>query len=187
MKKIMPMLLLAVATVVMTSCGGAPAKSASVSLDELDDFCTVKSYTLESDAQENGIGKLDNVKGTLTLVIKRNKNEMKYKPSDVCSAQVKGEISASSYYVFKGDCDAVVKKIVKMEPGTEETFTIGIKGIDPYNKYNSEEENKQNRQNAFDALTKKGCLDQICFNIDFKKELIELMNALKELDDEDDD
>jgi len=82
--------------------------------------------------------------------------------------------------------------MVKMKPGSEETFTIGIRGVDPYNRFNSEEENTTNRQNAYDALTKKGCLDQILFEIKFVEKLSDTekaVNALKELakDLDDDD
>lgn len=179
---------MAAVVLTMASCGGGSsskssksAKQATVSLDKLDDFFTVKSYILESDAEEKGVEKLGNVKGTLTIVVKRNNDEMTYKPSDIEYAEVGGEISSSSYYVFKGDCDAVIKKMVKMEPGSEETFTIGIRGVDPYNRFNSEEENTTNRQNAYDALTKKGCLDQILFEIEFVEKLSDTEKAVKAL------
>lgn len=171
--------LLTIATVVVTSCNSS--SPLNVSLDELDDFYTVKSYKLESDAKEKGIEKLGYAKGTLTMVVVRNKNEMKYMPSDVCAAEVYGAVSLRS--VFEGECDAVIKQMLKMAPGTKETFTIGIKGIDPYNEFSSEEKNTNNRQNAYDALTKKGCLDQICFDIVFKNEIMENLKDLKELFD----
>ena len=63
----------------LVSCGGSkPTKQATVSLGPLDDFFTVKSYTIESDSEEKGLEKLDKVKGTLTIVVKRNETEMKF-------------------------------------------------------------------------------------------------------------
>lgn len=184
MRKISSIISLVAVATLLVSCGGSkPAKQATVSLGPLDDFFTVKSYTIESDAEEKGLEKLDKVKGTLTVVAKRNETEMKYKPSDIDYARVGGEISSSSYYVFRGDCDAVIRKMVKMEPKSEETFTIGFKGVDPYNQFNSEEYNAANRQNAFDALTKKGCLDQICFEVEFVEDENEAVKALKALKD----
>ena len=178
----------------LTCCGGSGSKTskqASVTFGPLDDFYSVKSYTIDSDAAEKGIEKLDNVKGTLTIVVKRNSAEMKYKPSDIEYATVCGEVSGSMYYVFKGDCEAVIRKIVKMEPESEDSFSIGFKGIDPFNKFNSDEENAANRQAAYDAITKKGCLDQISFEIDFveqESDAVKALKALKDLvDDYDDD
>lgn len=189
MRKIASIFSFVAVATLLVSCGGSkPAtKQATVSLGPLDDFFTVKSYTIESDAEEKGIEKLDKVKGTLTVVVKRNDTEMKYKPSDIEYATVGGEISSSSYYVFRGDCDAVIRKMVKMEPKTEESFTIGFRGVDPYNRFNSEEDNSTNRQNAFDALTKKGCLDQICFDVEFVENESESMKAIKALKDLADD
>ena len=68
-------------------------KLAEVSLDELDDYFTVKSYTIESDAEEKGVEKLDYVKGTLTIVIERYQDMMRYKPSQIKSASFYGQIS----------------------------------------------------------------------------------------------
>lgn len=176
------------AALTIVSCGGGSssksARLASVTLDELDDYFTVKSYTLETNAEEKGPEKLDYVKGTLTLVVKRGENQMKYKPSQVDDAGVRGSISSSNTYVFGGDCKAVIKKMLKMEPGTEETFSIGIKGYDPFNSFWSDEQNAENRQNAYDALTKPGCLDEILFDIDFQDETLEALRQLKELADE---
>ena len=140
-------------------------KLAEVSLDELDDYFTVKSYTIESDAEEKGVEKLDYVKGTLTIVIERNQDMMRYKPSQIKSASFYGQMSTLWCNIFYGDCEAVIRKMVKMEPGSNDIISLGFKGIDPYNEFNSEEENINYRQNAFDALTKKGCLDQILFSI----------------------
>ena len=82
----------------LASCGGSGAKSAkqaSVTFGPLDDFYTVKSYKIESDAEEKGVEKLGNVKGTLTIVVKRNAAEMKYKPSDIELASVCGELTGA--------------------------------------------------------------------------------------------
>lgn len=194
MKRIIVRLsLMAVAVVSMASCGGgsAPkARMASVSLDELDDYFTVTSYTIDSDVKEKGVDRLAEAKGTLTLVVKRNNVEMKYKPSDVEYAKVAGDISTSDYYVFRGDCDAAIKKLLKVEPGKEETIDMGFRVIEPENPFDSDEEKAQRKQNIFDALTKPGCLDQIVFDVEFKGEELEELKALKELDsyyDDDDD
>ena len=170
-----------------TSCGGGSvvkSKQAEVSLDVLDDYFTVKSYAIESDAAEKGLEKLDAVKGTLTIVVERNKEPMKLKPSDVEYADFVGDISSSNYYVFRGDCEAAVKKLVKMEPGTTETLTLGFKGIDPHRSYKSDEENQEARQNAYDALTKRECLDQIKFDIGLTSAAEKALNLT---DDDDDD
>ena len=187
MKKIIILLLAATVTALVSSCGGNTPKSThktSVALDELDDYYTVKSCGIESDAKDKGIEKLENIRGTITLVIQRNGQQIKYKPSDVKYATAEGEVSGSDYYLFRADCEAVVKKILKMEPDTEETFTIGFTAIDPFNKYRSDEENAQSRQRAYEALTTKGGVDQVCIDIDFKEEL---EKELKELLDDDDD
>lgn len=145
-------------------------KLAEVSLDELDDYFTVKSYTIESDAEEKGVEKLDFVKGTLTIVVERNQDMMRYKPSQIKSASFYGHISTYSLSIFHGDCDAIIRKMVKMEPGSKDIISLSFKVYDPYSLFNSEEKNIYNRQNVFDALTKKGCLDQILFSIDIASE-----------------
>ena len=189
MKKFLCMLSMAAAIVAMTSCGGGSstksAKKASVSLDVLDDYFNVKSYTLESNAGELTPEQLGKIKGTLTIVVKRNETPIKYKPSDVEYASFYGDNASVSYKVFMGDCEAVIKKMIKMEPSAEETFSMGFKGIDPYNKFNSDDENQTARQNAYDALTKPGSLDQILFEITFKNDLEEAIDYLKSLSDDD--
>ena len=75
-------------------------KLAEVSLDELDDYFTVKSYTIESDAEEKGVEKLDYVKGTLTIVVERNQDMMRYKPSQIKSASFYGQISTLWCNIF---------------------------------------------------------------------------------------
>ena len=176
---------MAAAIVTISSCGGGStaksAKKASVSLDELDDYFTVKSYTLESNAGDLTPEQLGKVKGTLTLVIKRNETPMKYKPSDVEYATFFGQITSSNYNVFTGDCDAAIKKLMKTEPGAEETISLGFKGIDPHYSFRSDEDNLTDRQNAYDAITKPGCLDQILFDIEFKDNLKEAVQSLKDL------
>lgn len=178
MKKLFAVLSLAASAVMLISCGGSgsgskSSKEASVTLGVLDDYLTVKSYKIESDAEERGLENLDKVKGTLTIVLKRNKEVIPIKPSEIEDADVMGEISCSSSYVFSGDCEAVVRKIVKMEPEAEETFTIGFRGIDPWDK--------ENRQAVYDALTKKGSLDQIQFDIDIAEKETEAQKTLRML------
>ena len=171
----------AVVCAVATSCGGGATKSvrqANVSLDELDDYCTVTSCAIESDAKDKGLDNLDKVRGTLTIVVKRNDTKMKYKPSEVYLAYVYGDYEDAPSYVFGADCEAAVKKIIKMEPGSEETFAIGFTAIDPYTKNNSDEENANFRKNAYEVLTNKVALDQIIFEIDLRN---------GDLDDDDED
>lgn len=189
MKKLLFLMATATALAAVCSCGGSsPSQAIAVSLDELNDYYTVKSVKFETDAKKKGIEHLNDVKGTLTLKLKRNKTEMKLKASDVDYASVGGDISSTSTYVFIADCDAVVRNMMKMEPDATETFVINISGCDPYNQFSSEEKNQKDRQSHFDALTKDGCLDQICFDIEFKQEYAEMIDSLKDIfDDEDDD
>ena len=52
MRKISSIISLVAVATLLVSCGGSkPAKQATVSLGPLDDFFTVKSYTIESDAE----------------------------------------------------------------------------------------------------------------------------------------
>ena len=190
MKKIYCVLSAALA-LAMVSCGGSgSANTATISLDELDDNYTVKSYTIETDAKEKSVEQIGKIKGTLTIVVERDKGELKYKPSDVEWAYLEGESSATPYYLFKEDCTAVVKKILKMEPGKKETFTIGFSAWDPYMSYKSDEENAEIRQVTYDALTTGG-INQISISIDFKEELAEVLQSLggavKDMADEMDD
>ena len=186
MRTLFHCITIAAAVIAFTACGSkSQSKSATaVSLDELDDYFTVKSFKVETDAKEKGIENLGAVRGTLTLELKRNDTEMKYKPSDMDYATVGGEITSSSTYVFRADCDAVVKNMIKMAPGTTETITVNIKGCDPYNKFNSDEENQRLRQDHFDALTKDNQLGQICFDIEFKEDLKETLKDLKDILDD---
>ena len=174
MKKLY-LLLIAVATMVFVSCGGGggtkPSAETPVTLDELDDYFTVKSYKIESDVKEQGMENLEKAKGTLVLVLKRNKEEMKLKPSDIKYAEVAGSTGVTSYKVFMADIDGIARKLVKIEPGTEETIEIPIKIIDPYNSWKSDEENATNRQAHYDALTGvKGAMSEIYFDVTLKDE-----------------
>lgn len=190
MKRISFILSLAMMALMLVACGGSGSGSqrqASVTLGTLDDYFTVKKYTLESDAKEKGIEKLDYIKGTVTIEVKRNNIQMKFKPSDVIDATIDGEVSGLGYYVFRGDCEGVVRKMMKMEPNTAETFSIGISAIDPYNKFSSDEENAAKRQSAFDALTKPGCLDQISIDVGFKEDYEKVLKSLNGLVDDDDE
>ena len=164
MKKLL-LVLLAVVPMVLVSCGGGNAgskSSVSVTLDDLDDYFDVKSYKIETDVAEKGLENLEKAKGTLILVVKRNKTEMKLKPSDILGAEVSGETASSNYKVFRADVDGIARKLVKLEPGTEETLEIPIKIIDPFNRWNSDEENLEKRQAHYDALTGvQGALSEI--------------------------
>lgn len=98
---------------------------------------------------------------------------MKLKPSDIDYAFLEGTTSATNYKVFDADVDAVVRKLVKLEPGVEETVEIPIKIIDPSNSWNSEEENLKLRQAHYDALTGvKGALEEISFYIGRMKKMM---------------
>ena len=171
MKKLL-LVLLAIIPAIFVSCGGdneAKKSSVSITLAELDDYFDVKSYKLETDVAEKGLENLEKVKGTLVLVVKRNKEEMKLKPSDIEWAEIAGSTGTTSYKVFRADIDGIARKLVKMEPGAEETLEIPIKIIDPFNRFNSDEENLQNRQAHYDALTGvKGALTEIYMDIELK-------------------
>ncbi len=173
MKKLF-LLLVAAATLSFASCGGGASKSSSqvpVTLDELDDYFTVKSYKLETNVTEKGLEHLEDAKGTLVLVLKRNKEDMKLKPSDIKYAEVAGSTSATSYKVFRADIDGIARKLVKVELGKEETIEIPVKIVDPFNSWRSDEENLKNRQAHYDALTGvKGALEEIYFDIELKDE-----------------
>ena len=170
MKKLF-LLLVAAATMMFASCGGSKSSyQAPVTLDELDDYFTVKSYKLQTDVKEKGLDHLGDAKGTLVLVLKRNNEEMKLKPSHIDYAYLEGTTVTSDYYVFEADIEGVVRKLLKVEPGSEEKIEIPIKIQDPYKKYNSEEENQKNRQAHYDALIGASALEEISFDIKLIKE-----------------
>lgn len=176
MKK-MFVVLLAIAAMGLVSCGNeggggkTPEGQAVVTLDELDDYFTVKSYKLETDVAEKGLEYLADAKGTLILVLKRNKEEMKLKPSDIKWAEVAGITNETGIKVFRADIDGVARKLVKLEPGDEETLEISVKIIDPYNRWNSDEENEKYRQVHYNALTGvKGAMSEIYFDVSLKDE-----------------
>ena len=85
---------------ILVSCGGGDGGSkssgkVSVTLGDFDDYFDVKSYKLETDVAEKGLENLAKAKGTLILVVKRNKTEMKLKPSDILGAEIAGETASS--------------------------------------------------------------------------------------------
>ena len=173
MKK-MFLLLVAVTAMTFASCGGGSSSSSyqvPVTLDELDDYFTVKSYKLETNAAEKGLEHLSDAKGTLVLVLKRNKEEMKLKPSDIEYAELEGTTNETGYKVFGADVDGIVRKLIKVEPGKEETIEIPVRIYDPYNRFNSDETNQKYRQAHYDALTGvKGALKEIAFVVELKDE-----------------
>lgn len=174
MKK-MSLFFAAVAATVLVSCGGGGGSTSSyrapVTLDDLDDYFTVKSYKLETNVAEKGLEHFEDAKGTLVLVLKRNKEEMKLKPSDIDYAFLEGTTSATDYKVFEADVDAVARKLVKLEPGVEETVEIPIKIFNPSNCWGSDEKKLEVRQAHYDALTGvKGALEEISFYIELKNE-----------------
>ena len=173
MKKLL-LVLLAIAPMILVSCGGSDdgsKMSVSITLDDLDDYFDVKSYKIKTDVAEKGLENLEKAKGTLVLVVKRNNVEMKIKPSDIKWAELKGSTGTTGYKVFKADVDGIVRKLVKLEPGTVETLEIPIKIVDPYNRFNSDEENASYRQAHYDALTGvKGALSAISFDVELKGE-----------------
>ena len=191
MKKALMLFSLAAAIVALASCGGKQTKKVQFSLDELDDFFTVKSYTIESNAKEKDLEHLEEISGTLTLVVVRNEGEMMYKPSDIEDASFTGDSSLSQYYLFGGECKAAVKQLLKLKPGDSETMILNFKVSDPYSEYKSAEENQKNRQIKYDALTQNNLIDQILFDIDTKQEAKEeakeLLELFSSIDDDDDD
>ncbi|MBQ6729168.1 MAG: hypothetical protein IJQ83_03465 [Bacteroidales bacterium] len=172
MKKLF-LLLVAAAAMMFASCGGGSKTSyqVPVTLDELDDYFTVKSYKLETNAAEKGLEHLSDAKGMLVLVLKRNKQEMKLKPSDIEYAELEGTTNETAYKVFGADIDGIVRKLIKVEPGKEETLEIPVRIYDPYNQFNSDEDNQRYRQIHYDALTGvKGAMEEIAFVVDLKDE-----------------
>ena len=158
----------------MGSCGGGNSSSgsksgkfeASVSLDDFDDYFTVESWKIESNIQEITPQELENYRATITLVVKRNKEEMKYKPSDILGAEINGDISSSFTYLFRGDCDAIARKMVKMEPGSKEEFVFKVSGCEPFNE--------EKFQLHYDALLKgKSGIEQITLDVLTKQEIKE--------------
>lgn len=173
MKKLF-FVLFAVATMGLISCGSGGGKSSSqvpVTLDELDDYFTVMSYKLETNVAEKGLEHLEDAKGTLILELKRNKEAMKLKPSDIKWAEVAGSAEGTSYKIFTADIDGIARKLVKLEPGEKETLEIPVRIIDPYNRFDSDEENQKSRQVHYDALTGvKGAMSEIYFDVTLKDE-----------------
>ena len=174
MKKLY-LVLFAIVSLVLASCGNGGGKPSSsqvpVTLDELDDYFTVVSYKLETNVAEKGLEHLADAKGTLTLVLKRNKETMKLKPSDIEYAEVAGSTEGSSYKVFTADIDGIARKLVKLEPGDKETLEIPVRIIDPHHSWDSDEENHKKRQAHYDALTGvKGALSEIYFDVSLKDE-----------------
>ena len=169
MKKLL-FVLFAVATMGLVSCrGGKSSSQIPVSLDVLDDYFDVKSCKLETNAAEKGLEHLSDAKGYLTLVLKRNKEAMKLKPSDIEYAGLEGITNTTSYKVFDAEIDGITRKLVKLEPGAEETLEIPVRIIDPYNRFNSDEENQKYRQAHYDALTGvKGALSEVSFYMSIK-------------------
>ena len=167
--------MLAVVSMALVSCGGGNSSSSKrgpeITLDELDDYYNVKSYKLETNAEVKGKDHLDDVKGTLTLVLKRNKEEMKLKASQIEGAHVNA--SAKDYNgiktLFYGDCDGLIKRIVK-ENEKEVTLEIPIRGVDPTISWDSEEKNNEERTAFYNALTKSECLAEINLYVDLKDE-----------------
>ena len=175
MKKLY-LVLFAIVTMGLVSCGSGGGKSSSsqvpVTLDELDDYITVESYKIETNVAEKGLEHLADAKGTLILVLKRNKEAMKLKPSDIKWAEVAGSSAdETGYKLFTADIDGIARKLVKLESGDEETLEIPVRIIDPYKSYRSDEENQKDRQAHYDALTGvKGALSEVYFDISLKDE-----------------
>ncbi len=188
MKKIALILAGTMILAALTSCGGSSAKTSIIDLDKLDDYFTVESYKIETDVKEKGIEHMDNAHAIVTLVLKRNKEEMKIKPSDVEYAELEGSTPNTSYYVFRGDCTATVKKMLKIEPGKKETLVMTVGVIDPASSWRSDEENAALRQKHYDALLNNSLLDKITLDISWEENIedsIKALNALKEMLDED--
>ncbi len=156
----------AMALAIMTSCGGNGHSKGSneplVTLDELDDYFDVKSWSFESDAAEQGVENLDKVTGSFTFEVKRNKQKMELKPSDIDEADFGASITGSWYKVVKADCNAIVRKILKIEEGESEVFTIKFVGVDP--------KDDNERQLFFEAMKDPNKLNEIYLDIELKDE-----------------
>ena len=138
-----------------------------VSLAELDEFYEVKSFTFESDADSYSADEIDAIRGTVTLKIKRKSNFLRYKSQDFELVTIYGEVAGSFFHAFDAKCTETVRKMLRMSPGTTETFTIKVKGVVPTLHSASEEEVAESRKLVYDALCNgyfgKISMD-ICFN-----------------------
>ena len=190
MKKKCSFIALSFALIVLSSCGGSKPAPKNVNLGNLDDYFTVLSYTLETNAKEKGLDHLDDVTGTLTLVVQRNKEEMKLKASDIEYAKVYGKLESTGYYAFSGKGTPLAKQLLKVEPGKKETVTVNIVGSDPGSSYNSAEKNASIRQRHLDAFFNPSQFDEIELSIEWKEDIsaaLETLQDLKDILDDDDD
>ena len=168
MKKIISVLAGLAVLFVLSSCGGgggsqsqSQSQKANVTLGKLDDYFDVLSYTLETDAKQKDADHLEDIQGTLTLVVRRNKEEMKYKAGQVYYAEITGSTTSTGYYVFRETCTAAAKKLLKIEPGNTESITMNISGIDPCYDSTPEEEKAANRKHHYTVLAENRMLSEI--------------------------
>lgn len=186
MKKTVIALCAAAMALAAVSCGSSPKKpSVNMSLDTLDDYFDVVSYTIETNLKEKGPEYLDQVTGSFTLTVKRNKEEMKLKPSHLKYATLRGR--TPHHQVIYADCEGTARKMMKMEPGTTETFIIRFESEDPCYSDDTPEEKAAKRKEVCDALNDASNLSSLEMEIYMKEDFEDTLNSLKDLLDDDDD
>ena len=163
--------MLAVVSMALVSCGGGDTSSkgkAFVNLKQLDDYYEVKSYSLQTNIEEKGIDRLKDVKGTLTLVLKRNKKEMEIKPAKMWNAVVVGLSDDADMAVFHGDCLKILRDLM-IENEKEATLEIPVEVNNP-EEHLFGKDLEARKQAFYNALTKEECLSEIQFRIDISED-----------------
>jgi hypothetical protein len=185
MKKTVIAICAVLATLFVVSCTSSKKPAVNISLGKLDDYFSVTSFSIETNAKEKGLGNLDQVTGNLILTVMRNQEDISFKPSSIEEADFTGR--TTEHRAFYGDCLAAVRKMVKMEKGAKETFSITFKSEDPCYRSDTDEEKAVARQDVYDALTKQTTLSQIVMEIEIEEDYLGAIKALKDLIDDDDD
>ena len=170
MKKIA--IMFAVAAMALSCNGGKNVSSRSkVSMGDLDDYFTVESCSIESDAATKGIDRMNSVTGTITLVLKKNNVPMNHKPGDLDYAMIRCGIPGSNNVVFMGQADAQVKDLLRANNGDQITLKFPVNGFDPVDPYSSmsESEKQDLRKAHFEGMTNPDRLESIDIEVSFKE------------------
>lgn len=140
------------------------------SLGDFDDYFDIKSFNLATNIKELDPETLHNLKGTVTVVVKKNAVATTLKPSDIVEAGVAGFVGQdNSYPVLGGFCASQLRKIIKLKEGEEETLVISVEGEDYgkgyFPKIFSEEEKKE----RYDAVA-NNAINRIVTKIEYKSD-----------------
>ena len=135
--------------------------SATIKIDrKLRDCITITSYKIESNVREKGIENINETSGKITFVVNRNNKELKIDSDDIQCKLLKVYIDRTidSTHVYekfiKVSCASMVREIVKMKPGSKAEVSVDF-------QVKANHRNTLEAQCLFDALTKKGCIDEI--------------------------